>query len=859
MSLSTASRTHSMSAFAKCFLCAFITIAAMTPAAWAARPLGIDVSYYQGNLSQTTWNNVAAAGRSFAFIRCVHYGVSGGDPDPYFPTNMVRAKAAGMLAGAYSFARPSVRSPQVEADYFVHYATQYWTAYGPNFISAGYLRPVLDLEEAGGTTPVGATNLSAWANAWLDAVEAATGVEPIVYCNSNYAKNYLNSTLANRTLWIANYTCSSDPQTATPPAGIGIWSNWVFWQYCSSLAVAGISPVDTDVFNGTAAQLQNYVIVDAVAPVISNAQVTDITANSATITWTTSATATSQVQYGLTSSYGSLSTLDSTLVTSHSVALSGLAEGTTYHCQALSTNTYGSDQSDDLTFTTTEVSEEIVIDNTDSGCTTTGSWISGTLSTVSKIGDDYLYVRGSGSTTTTSATCRWTPTIPAAGSYNVYVYYQIGSNRNTAAPYTIVYNGGTLTCTQNQYASSSSGGWFQLNSSPLPFAAGTAGYVEVANNTTSSSYISADAAKFVLVSTGEDTQAPTVPTGLTATAASTTSIQLSWTASTDNTAVSGYKIYRNGSYLASSTGTSYLDSSLTANTSYSYQVSAYDAVPNESSASTAVSRATLSVAPVSGSITASVSSTCLNSSVTWTAVGGFGAGKIQYYRYKWDQSSSYTFTGSETSWSTGTIATQLTATGTWYLHVQGYNVDNAANGTCNYSVATKAATTVTQHPQTQSVWAGSTVTFSVTATGEGTVSYQWQKGGVDISGATSSTLQLTSVTIAQAGEYRCVVTAGCGSVTSNAATLTVNVTTPADFDKDYMVDSDDFSVFSACMSGALVAYDPANLPTGCTLVPNAQGKIAADFDLDGDVDQEDFGVFQRCLSGTNAADPNCAN
>jgi hypothetical protein len=73
----------------------------------------------------------------------------------------------------------------------------------------------------------------------------------------------------------------------------------------------------------------------------------------ATITWTTSTPSDSQINYGTTSSYGSASPLDSTLVTSHSVSLSGLASSTTYHYQVLSRDSSGNlSASADFVFTT---------------------------------------------------------------------------------------------------------------------------------------------------------------------------------------------------------------------------------------------------------------------------------------------------------------------------------------------------------------------------------------------------------------------------------------------------------------------------------------------------------------------------
>ncbi|TDD57988.1 alkaline phosphatase [Kribbella antibiotica] len=92
-------------------------------------------------------------------------------------------------------------------------------------------------------------------------------------------------------------------------------------------------------------------------------------------------------------------------------------------------------------------------------------------------------------------------------------------------------------------------------------------------------------------STG-DVQPPTVPTGLTSTGVTASSVALSWTASTDNVGVSGYDVLRNGAVVAAATSTSYTDTGLTANTSYSYSVRAKDFAGNTSAASTAITAKT---------------------------------------------------------------------------------------------------------------------------------------------------------------------------------------------------------------------------------------------------------------------------
>ena len=89
-----------------------------------------------------------------------------------------------------------------------------------------------------------------------------------------------------------------------------------------------------------------------------------------------------------------------------------------------------------------------------------------------------------------------------------------------------------------------------------------------------------------------DNTAPSMPTGLTATAQSSSQINLSWSAATDNVAVAGYRVYRNGTQVATSTGTTYSNTGLTAGTTYSYTVAAYDTAGNVSPQSTSVNATT---------------------------------------------------------------------------------------------------------------------------------------------------------------------------------------------------------------------------------------------------------------------------
>jgi fibronectin type 3 domain-containing protein len=122
--------------------------------------------------------------------------------------------------------------------------------------------------------------------------------------------------------------------------------------------------------------------------------------------------------------------------------------------------------------------------------------------------------------------------------------------------------------------------------------------VDAANN--GSAYSSVVSAT---TSAPPDTTPPTAPTGLTATVISSTQINLSWTASTDNVGVTGYQVERCTPSvctpvppaIASPTGTSYNNTGLTASTGYSYRVLAVDAANNLSAYSSVVSAITNAV------------------------------------------------------------------------------------------------------------------------------------------------------------------------------------------------------------------------------------------------------------------------
>ncbi len=120
-----------------------------------------------------------------------------------------------------------------------------------------------------------------------------------------------------------------------------------------------------------------------------------------------------------------------------------------------------------------------------------------------------------------------------------------------------------------------------------------------------------------------DTEPPTVPANLIAGTIKYNSVAMSWTASTDNKGVTGYQILRNGAVLATATATSYTDTTVSANTAYTYNVKAYDAAGNYSAASNTMMATTPKVpdttAPTVPTNLAASNISATSVTLSWTA------------------------------------------------------------------------------------------------------------------------------------------------------------------------------------------------------------------------------------------------
>lgn len=102
------------------------------------------------------------------------------------------------------------------------------------------------------------------------------------------------------------------------------------------------------------------------------------------------------------------------------------------------------------------------------------------------------------------------------------------------------------------------------------------------------------------------------------------------------------------------------------------------------------------------------------------------------------------------------------------------SVNTATSNSAMLHVTSTAAPLITGHPADQTVNLGQTASFSVTASGTGTLTYLWQKNSVNIGGAINASYTTPATVMADSGAlFRCVVTNASGSTNSNAARLTV--------------------------------------------------------------------------------------
>jgi len=207
----------------------------------ATRLFGIDVSHHQGVID---WSKVAAAGVKYTFLKASE---GSSFKDRRFNSNRSGSTSVGIPCGGYHFMRPNAPVDRQ--------ITNFVSSIGS--MREGELPPVLDIEVPEIWRNLSLNQRVKIIRQWLDGVEDALSVKPIIYLSSSFAGEVLNSQawLKDYLLWLAHYSRAANPRTPEP------WkssSGWTFWQFSETGRLEGLADrfIDFNWFNGDSVALQ---------------------------------------------------------------------------------------------------------------------------------------------------------------------------------------------------------------------------------------------------------------------------------------------------------------------------------------------------------------------------------------------------------------------------------------------------------------------------------------------------------------------------------------------------------------------------------------------------------------------------
>jgi GH25 family lysozyme M1 (1,4-beta-N-acetylmuramidase) len=203
---------------------------------------GIDVaSWNHPNNAPIDWAGVAASGYRFAYVKATE---NTDYTNPFFADDLRQAKANGLFAGAYVFARPDQPDPAAQADYF--YQNMGWAHDGQT------LPPFVDIEWPWFTGYDDCYNLtqpqmSAWLHTFLDRLRSHIGRAPLIYTAATWWNECLGTDTSFRHYELDVSSCAASPVL---PNG---FTDWTFWQW--TIDACGGPSTDQDVFHGPLWQL----------------------------------------------------------------------------------------------------------------------------------------------------------------------------------------------------------------------------------------------------------------------------------------------------------------------------------------------------------------------------------------------------------------------------------------------------------------------------------------------------------------------------------------------------------------------------------------------------------------------------
>ena len=294
------------------------------------------------------------------------------------------------------------------------------------------------------------------------------------------------------------------------------------------------------------------------------------------------------------------------------------------------------------------------------------------------------------------------------------------------------------------------------------------------------SFGSSEATPFCIEDGGTvpDTEAPTAPTSLAASNISQTTLDLNWTASTDNVGVTGYDVFQGATNLGTVTGTSVSITGLTAGTSYTFSVKAKDAAGNVSGASNTVNATTASAGDTQAP---TIPVNLTSSNVTETTVDlNWDASTDNVGVTGYDVFQGATNLGSVTG--TAATITGLTTGTSYTFSVKAHDAAGNTSGASNTVNVTTTTAADTQAPTAPTSLAASNVTqttvdlsWNASTDNVGVTGYDVYQGATNIATVTGTSTQATGLTASTS--YAFTVYAHDAAGNTSGVSNTVNVTT----------------------------------------------------------------------------------
>ncbi|MGZ6825189.1 MAG: fibronectin type III domain-containing protein, partial [Mycobacteriales bacterium] len=391
----------------------------------------------------------------------------------------------------------------------------------------------------------------------------------------------------------------------------------------------------------------------------------------------------------------------------------------------------------------------------------------------------------SGATATTASLDVTPPSVPAGltatavSATRVDLTWSASTDNVGVTGYTVYRDGAVLTTVNGSTTS-----WSDTGASPSTTYSYAVDAFDAGGN-----HSAASSAQKVTTPAPPDTTAPSVPGALAVTGSASNSVSLSWSASTDDTGVAGYTVYRDGALLATvaGTATTYVDGTVAPETRYGYSVDAFDAAGNHSAATAAVTVTTpAAVDTVPPAAPTGLTATAVSSAkvhVSWTASTD-NVSVTGYTVYR-NGSPLATTDGQTTAWDDTTVAASTTYTYTVDAFDAGGNHSSQTAGVDATTPAPPdtAAPSVPGSPAATAVGSGRVdVTWTASTDDTGVTGYTVYRGATAVATVGGSTTSFSDTGLTASTTYSYTVDAFDAAGNRSARTAPVSATTAAPAD-----------------------------------------------------------------------------